>query len=195
MSTYTEKILEYLQIQAENTADLLATIFSSRPVSYGKMRHTLKYGPPQFQHDWADMHHSRQRFYSLLNHLKRDGLVMKRKQGGISVWRITTQGLQYLARSKKQRVNLSDLPKRDYQKKKAIGLIIIAFDVPEKERRKRDWLRANLIGLGFTKLQHSVWMGKVEIPEDFMTDLRTHNMISYVHIFSVNKMGSIIEIQ
>src|SRR3989344_2297817 len=44
---------------------------------------------------------------------------------------------------------------------------ILIFDVPEKIRGKRDFLRRELIDFGFYPLQKSVWVYPYNLPEDF----------------------------
>lgn len=188
MRTLTENILDYLQLQAENTVDLFATFSIDRRKAMKEARRSIIHGPRQFRVRWADAYHEHQRFYALMNRLKRDGLVTKRRTGHCSVWDITSHGTEHLAHLKDRSV----IEKRIYVKKENDSLVIVTFDVPERERRKRTWLRMNLIALGFTMLQQSVWLGKVKIPKEFIIDLRTQNMIPWVHIFSVNKTGSII---
>ena len=68
------------------------------------------------------------------------------------------------------------------------------FDIPEKEKWKRVWLREVLGLCGFKMLQRSVWAGKNKIPEEFLADLRNFNMLEYVHIFEVSKKGTLKEI-
>ena len=192
MNATTEKILDYLQVQAESTVDLIDTIFSSdRKTAMRKARHAMVHGPPEFKTRWVDFRRERQSFYSLLNRLKREGLVAKRKQERGSQWHITGRGIKYLAQIKRRPVSPEKLSRRTYEKKDG-ALIIVTFDIPERERRKRNWLRAQLVALEFRMLQQSVWLGKIQIPEDFISDLRKYEMIPYVHIFSVSKSGSII---
>ena len=74
------------------------------------------------------------------------------------------------------------------------GIMIVTFDVPEKEKRKREWLRECLRLLGFKKLHKSVWMGKEILPEDFIHALRERDMIGYVHILAVDKRGTTEEL-
>jgi hypothetical protein len=52
-------------------------------------------------------------------------------------------------------------------------------------------MRSALKNLGFRMIQKSVWVGKVTLPEDFLSDLRQLNLISCVEIFEVNKAGSL----
>ena len=158
-----------------------------------KARRSIVHGPPEFKTRWADWHRERQKFYSLLNQLKRDGLVLKKKQGKYSRWSITQKGMNHFIRIKNKPRGFGILPKRHYAQKEAATLVIVSFDIPERERKKRDWLRENLMTLGFKMLQRSVWFGKVQIPENFIHDLKDNGILSYVHIFSVSKGGSVAE--
>lgn len=49
---------------------------------------------------------------------------------------------------------------------------IVIFDVPEKRRRSRDLLRETLAGIGFCRLQNSVWVYPYDC-EDLVTLLKT----------------------
>ena len=183
------KILEALQVQAEATVNLLDIFTSGYGESYRKMRRTIKYGTPQFKTDWASLYRDRQNFYSLLNQLKNDGLVRKieNKSKRGSTWQITRKGLAKLNL-------LRDSPVFKYKKELSDELIIVSFDVPEKERQKRDWLRAKLHLLDFNLLQESLWLGRTKIPEEFIHDLRERGMLEYVKIFEISKQGNIAKI-
>ncbi len=160
------KILEILQVQAEATT---------------KIRHAANYG-------------SRQQFYSLLNNLKNQGLIEKRKTGNKkdSIWKITKKGLEKLKLTKENK-NFSK-SKINYKKEKDDKIKVVIFDIPEKERHKRAWLRFALVALGFSLLQQSVWIGKNKISEQFMRDLQERGMLSYIQIFEISKKGTIIQI-
>ena len=69
--------------------------------------------------------------------------------------------------------------------------MIFAFDVPEKEKRKRGWLRTVLRRLDFTMIQKSVWVGKSKIPQEFLEDIYRFKMVDFVEIFEVSKTGSL----
>ena len=68
--------------------------------------------------------------------------------------------------------------------------VVISFDIPEKERRKRDWLRFALKQLNFHMIQKSVWWGKTKIPKEFIDCLKELKIIDYVEIFRVIKSAS-----
>ena len=109
-----------------------------------------------------------------------------------TVWQITHKGKKRLA-GLHEKTNRYELPRRDYSKQKSKDLLIVSFDVPEQERRKRNWLRSHLIEFGLSPLQKSVWMGRVVLPEEFLRDLKKYGILPYVHVFSINQKGTIRE--
>ncbi len=70
---------------------------------------------------------------------------------------------------------------------------IVAFDIPERERKKRDTIRAELVTYNFKQLQKSVWIGYNPLPEDFTELLNGLHLRDEVHIFSVLEKGTIEE--
>ena len=73
-------------------------------------------------------------------------------------------------------------------------LIIVIFDIPERERRKRAWLRLALKNIGLKLIQRSVWMGKVQIPKEFLDDIRELHLVNFVEIFEITKSGSLNQV-
>lgn len=179
MGKVIEAILGKLQEGSEMTADLLTIVLAGKSGYRREATRSFKYGPRRFKKDWAALYRERQKFYSLLNKLKREGLVVKKKKGNESVWNITSKGINELARQ------------RGYKKQRGSAVVIVSYDIPEKLRTKRYWLRSCLLALDFSPLQKSVWIGNTELPEEFLRDLRTKNLIPYVHLFSVSKRGTI----
>lgn len=191
--SYIPKILEILQRQAETTVTLFDIFFSSYNESYREARKSLNGQGEIFNKDWAQAYIERQKFYSLLNKLKNEGLIQKNKtRNKKTIWAITKKGLEKLYLKSKDKSVDNDL---SYQKEPDNTWKVIIFDVPERERRKRHWLRTALFSLGFSLLQQSVWIGKNKIPEKFLSDLNKRDMISYVHIFEINRAGSIARVR
>ncbi|MDZ4260393.1 MAG: hypothetical protein U1A25_01890 [Candidatus Sungbacteria bacterium] len=121
---------------------------------------------------------------SLLSRLKRQGLVERRGGKGASSWLLTGQGKKYL---EKNRESVLPVPQED-----GITRLVI-FDVPERERRKRDSIRAELIGFNFRQLQKSVWIGYNPLPVGFIELIDELNLKNSVHIFSVREAGTLEE--
>ncbi len=131
----------------------------------------------------------KQRYYKLLSALKRDGLIKKETKEKQKFLFLTKKGKEKLTLLKKK-LGLS-LPKKIYSKEKAEKVVIVIFDIPEKERRKRNWLRMALRSLGLKMVQKSVWIGKVKIPKEFLDDLYFLKITPYVEIFEVKRSGSL----
>jgi len=179
------KILEILQSGAETTAQIIDIFTSGYGESYRKARAYTRKGL-RFENDWAESYRERQRFYSLLNKLKREGLIKKNASDQQSRWVITKAGLMKLERTKKI---------KEEEDKLNDGLWRIAtFDVPEKDRLKREWLRSALKNNKFKMLQKSVWIGRRKLPEKFFLDLRQKMLVDYIHVFEISKTGTLREL-
>ncbi|MDP2637290.1 MAG: hypothetical protein Q8P03_01615 [bacterium] len=186
----TEFVLGFLEDLVSLTGDIMSAFFDSYPSRRGGFARKSSSGSTEI--------HSRereeaQRFYSLLALMKRQGLIERREKKGAkgrqSVWKITKRGLEKLfaVREKKKFSSARVL----YEQKNDSVVRVVVFDVPERERYKRVWLRTALLALGFSFCQQSVWVGKRKIPERFLEDLRDREMLSYIQIFEVTKQGSL----
>jgi Phenylacetic acid-responsive transcriptional repressor len=110
-----------------------------------------------------------------LSRLKERGLVTNRA----GKWRITPEGKEFLESKKKNEIrkfDFSDLNKNREKK------LIITFDIPEKKRRYRDWLRVELVALGFELVHKSVWFGPA-LPKEFVEYLEEIDLVQYIRFF------------
>lgn len=62
--------------------------------------------------------------------------------------------------------------------------LIVTFDIPERKRKYRDWLRSELVGFGFELVHKSVWFGPA-LPEEFIEYLDEEGIIRYIRFFRV----------
>jgi DNA-binding transcriptional regulator PaaX len=191
-------ILKILESAAFATADLLEALMSDYSSSYKKARRLMLSGPPPreslvdaLQEEFRE----NQKFYNLLYYLQKEGFVDKKKKQNIkkTFWLITKKGKKKLKSLKEQRHRT--IPKKDYPVEASNDLKVVTFDIPEKERRKRVWLRRALLSLGFSMLQESVWIGKTKLPQEFIKDLRGLKLLPYVEIFSISKIGTIKQLK
>ncbi|PIP46050.1 MAG: CRISPR-associated endonuclease Cas2 [Candidatus Colwellbacteria bacterium CG23_combo_of_CG06-09_8_20_14_all_42_19] len=182
-SGMTAKILEKLSEGAMVSAALFRTILESGyGASYSKLQRNFDkiINEPRGGR-FSEAERKKHNFYLILSKLKREGLVKKKE----NKWSITSAGKERLSKLLKR------LPRHRYNKEADSTVKIVIFDIPEKEQRKRAWLRRRLQELGFKMLQKSVWMGKVKLPEEFLEDLRGYEVFPYVDIFAVTKSGSV----
>lgn len=52
-------------------------------------------------------------------------------------------------------------------KKNAPRNLLLIYDIPESNKKGRDWFRRQLINFGFIMIQRSVWVGPSPLPRDF----------------------------
>lgn len=187
--------LEIIENFAVSTAELLDIMTSGYSESYKKLK-GIK--PAAFtEKKWLrDLFRkarikikNKQQIYHLVHRLEKDGLIKPQKQTDKKTWFLTEKGV-----GKKNKFEPKFFLSPIYPKERSNQLTIIAFDIPEYCRWKRDWLRSVLKNLGMKFLQRSLWIGKVTIPKEFIYDLGQLNLLPHVEIFSVAKSGTIKKI-
>ncbi|OIO48294.1 MAG: hypothetical protein AUJ32_00885 [Parcubacteria group bacterium CG1_02_40_82] len=182
------KILEFLEGSAQFVDDMLFVFSLPHGTSYSKMEYFLekrreqadKIVPKQIRKQ------TRQCFNVFFYRLKKDGLVEKKNKNKKSLLKLTPKGREIL-----QKLRSTILPNNKYKSQSNDTLKIVIFDIPEREREKRDWLRIALKNLNFNMVQKSVWIGKAKLPKEFVQDLNRMNIFTYVEIFAVTKAGSL----
>lgn len=182
-TTISRAILEHLTESGEMLFDALFPNLSETrflPSTYPRRRHTPK--------PHGELH--KPSLSSILWRLKKEGLVANRGPRKKTYWRITPKG----------RMRLKWLPaqRQIYPKISLVlppdGIVrLVSFDVPEKERAKRRWLRRELISCGYTPLHKSVLVGNRPLPEDLIEKMDFLRLNRYVHIAAVGKRGTITE--
>ncbi len=114
-----------------------------------------------------------------LSRLKKCGLVENKNK----IWKITEIGKNYL----KEKIS-SKIPHFGHSKvKNTKNNMIVIFDIPEIRKKQRNWLRGDLMALGFTQLQKSVWFGPAPLPKEFIKYLNDTNLLHYLKFFKATK--------
>lgn len=121
-------------------------------------------------------------FAAILSRLKYQGLVVRRGRRGLSSWSITQKGARWLKKNYE--------PARQPLAKDGRARLVI-FDIPERERKKRDALRFELLAYNFKQLQKSVWIGYNPLPNDFIELLDHLRLKNHVHIFGIKERGTL----
>jgi len=96
----------------------------------------------------------------------RVGLVAVTIIDGEKVYHLTPKGEQRLTTYRLRDIHFKKPPRWDGKWR------MVIFDVREKRRRARDWLRTMLQEFGFKRLQQSVWVFPYEC-EEFVALLKT----------------------
>lgn len=122
-------------------------------------------------------------FSTILSRLKVQGLVAKGGEHRRSGWLITSKGKSVLNK------NLQiDPPEEDGIPR------LVMYDIPESAKRKREWLRGELIACNFKQLQKSVWLGYSPLSEKFIKTLDSFKLKGNIHIVSIHKSGTLEEV-
>jgi hypothetical protein len=127
----------------------------------------------------------RQRYFVMRGYLMREGLVVV-KNGNISLTQRGASRLQSFQEDFSSRLRVPG-----YTVLPGLTALLVIFDIPESQKRKRVWLRRALKSMSFTMLQRSVWIGRGTLPDVFLADLSRHEIGVFVEIFEITKKGTL----
>lgn len=181
------KVLESIEKTALGFTDLFEVFLE---VGYGASLGNLEYRLRKKESKRADEERRRriaQNYYSMLSRLKKEELIEETATKRSRSLFITSLGKKKLSFLRGTRKELPRMPKAQ----NGPAFIIVAFDIPEREKRKRDWLRQSLRHLGLSMVQKSVWIGKVKLPESFIESLHHLKLTDHVEIFEITKTGTL----
>ena len=187
-------VLKLLKETALRTADILEAIptpgYNYPSLRAGKARHNRRLREKYTAREAR--RRENQRFYNALYYLKQNNLIKEKERDG-SLWlSLTPRG--WIKLSQLNNLRREPVPKADYKLEDNSGLVMVAFDIPERSRRKRDWLRDVLRNMNFKMIQKSVWIGQGKIPKEFLEDLKALEIISCVEVFAINTKGKLEKI-
>lgn len=186
------RVLEFLKNAGYAIEDAIFIFSLPYGTSLSRMYYLIE--KRQVERDYDKINdRTKRRFQDFLYHLKKDGLVVQDRKDGKIFLKITQKGKAILKRLRQQSAEDLPLSKYDIEEEKALKIII--FDIPERQRRKRRWLREALRNIKFTMLQKSVWAGKTKLPQRFLEDLDAMDISRYVEIFAISKTGSLRQLR
>jgi len=183
------QILEFLEDGAANQINFFDAILSGGyGASMGKIEY--EYQKNKKARDLQkiqlnDFKIKKKRLQKFLSKLKKDGLIIEIENSSNLV--ISNKGKQKLFKLKTTQTKY-------YKKENSETFTIISFDIPERLRRKRNWLREVIQNLGFKMVHKSVWIGKVKIPKQLIFDLEEMNILEFIEIFEISKTGGLEKI-
>lgn len=150
----------------ENLTDMLIATISN-----GKNIHTYKKIIRERQYKRFKENSVR----STLSRLSKKGYVSNSN----GCWSITKKGLKH----KEEKHLLSFIPSPF--KKDSPDAIILAFDIPERDRKMRHWLRNQIKIFGYKMLQQSLWIGPGALPKEFFDKLEDLKIRKNVKTFRI----------
>lgn len=182
------KALDIIKDQAVSQADFFSAVLVS---GYGAGMGKINYEYQKLQQIREgekdrrnDLRNRKIRLGRFISKMKHDGLIDE-VGGNKSKFMISKLGRIKLNQLK------NSLPSRYYKKENQNNPIIVSFDIPERLRRKRNWIREVIKNLGFEMVHQSVWIGKTKIPKAMIEDLEKLKILEFVEIFEVGKTGTL----
>lgn len=113
-----------------------------------------------------------------------------------TLWRLTKKGLvkkngkRYFISNKGIKLIKQKLSgENENQQKKWDGKWrLVTFDVPEKNRQARNWLRTELYAAGYQPLQKSVFIGKMPLDRKLMEEILRRNLYRYTRLVTFGEI-------
>ena len=115
----------------------------------------------------------------ILSRLNKKGYLNNSSNG----WSLTTAGRIYAKKTFLFSYISSPFDKNSVSNSNRI----VSFDIPETQRRSRDWLRNQLKIFGYKMLQQSLWFGPGPLPSIFLKRLSNLKIKDNVKIFLIKK--------
>ena len=90
--------------------------------------------------------------------------------------------------------NKKNISKREYLrsficdfKKDTPKNLLLIYDIPEKQKKERDWFRRQLKNFDFFMIQKSVWVGPSPLPVEFLDYLKRIGLQKEFKTFKLTK--------
>ena len=121
-----------------------------------------------------------QKLYTALHRFKKAKLLEEKIFYNSKGYVLTPKGYLKFYRSCPQNYKLKKYPNKKY--------LMVFFDIPEKERQKRDDLRFILRELGFQPIQKSVWATEYQVEKQLQTAITNCALERYVKPLIVQEL-------
>ena len=130
--------------------------------------------PHPYYHTFCE--HRTRSFGSTLSRLQRKGYVETVLRNGVREYYLTQKGIL------RRNGALHEIFLRSARSEPWDGKWrVIMFDVPERFRKRRDFLRVELNIYGFMQLQKSVWVTPYKVADDFTEVIENLGMEKYIN--------------
>ncbi len=119
-------------------------------------------------------------FNGFIWYLKRKGYIKVQSLEPSAAIIITSKGIEKI---------LKITLKKTIKKRRKDGKWIMAiFDIPEKKRSLRDFLREALQALGFKFLQKSIWVCPYDVLKEVQGVIQRYDLERYVNLFLIEEI-------
>lgn len=130
------------------------------------------------------------RFFNDLEKL--DSLKIDRESLRSNYYRLIKKGLIKTDEAGIPRLTNKGERKIKLYKPKKLGgdaRILLTFDIPEVERRKRNRLRTILRELRFEQIQKSVWSTDYDVIKYLQVEVRENNLQKYINVYESSEIN------
>lgn len=132
------------------------------------------------QYRWLPNLYRKTNYYGAVHYALKTGDIEKIIKNGQVYIRLSDKGLKNIHR---------DFPISRFQNQKwDRKWRIVIFDIEEKERKNRDYLRIKLKEVGFGMIQESVWISPYDVALDFREFINSNGLGSRVFVMEANKL-------
>lgn len=129
---------------------------------------------------WVPKRFKKSNYYRLVKRSLETGYIEKIIKNNKTYLRLTSTGQEKTKR---------DFPFTLLQNKKWDGKWrVVIFDIEEKERKNRDFLRVKLKELGFGMIQKSVWISPYNFAVDFREFIKSFGLADQVFVIEVSQL-------
>jgi phenylacetic acid degradation operon negative regulatory protein len=128
----------------------------------------------EYLYGFVPYRYKKHNFEARLKRSLKTGYIEKIIKNGEVYFRLTSQGEEKIIRD----FPIISLKKKPWDRRWRI----VVFDIPEKAKRIREYLRAKLVELGFAMLQESVWITPFSIVEDLREYLEINHLEENVFV-------------
>ncbi len=119
-------------------------------------------------------HTKRESIRTTLWRLEKKGLVERTEKGEL---KLSERGAEFLKQKERP-------PEEPWDGKWRL----ITFDIPEKRRKERDWLRNALTNAGYSFVQRSVFLGKRPIPRTIFEIIEERNLSGFIRLIVIGEI-------
>ena len=118
---------------------------------------------------------------------------LKQNSARTILWRLQKKGLIERSKNSYKLTRLGLKTIRTFQERQSEKLWdgkwrLIMFDIPEKKREDRNWLRWQLVSLDYKPLQKSIFIGKQPMEEDFYEEMLIRKLNQCVRLMTIGEI-------
>ncbi len=140
-----------------------------------------------FYPDWTRLEKEYKRekkkknFNQFVSYLKQQGYIVPTE--GYSVW----EGVKLTQKGREKAMEGMTGEKKK-KRRKDCKMILLMYDIPEKEKRSRHIFRRAIQSLDYQLMQKSVWVTEKDVLQETEELIRNLNIENYVNIFIIDEI-------